>query len=204
MLIPERFPRILRSGRGQATIFSGCLIAASCALIPLAIAADNPGAHEHGRAQLQIALEKDQIDLIFTSPAYNLAGFEHEARNENERNWLTEISHWLEQTPLVSPESGACRVTAASVQLGGKTAYHDDDDHHHHDHGHDHDHESTHRDYEVTQQLSCSETDSGDAFTSPLPGRFPELETLTVEWVGPSGQGSAVMTSSDESFNLSK
>jgi hypothetical protein len=171
--------------------FAGCLLA-TCALPAFALAADNPGAHEHGKAQLQMALEDTSIDLIFTSPAYNLAGFEHQARTPDEKKRLADIRDWLETMPLINTEAGTCRVKTASVQLGGETESH-------HDHHND---KAAHRDYEVTQQLRCEEIGSGEIFSSPLPRRFPELETLTIEWIAPTGQGSTLMTPSAVNFNL--
>lgn len=194
-----------------------------------AMAADNPGAHEHGRAVLQMAVEDNRIDLMLTSPAYNLAGFEHEPRNDEQRNRLAEINQWLETTALVDTATPGCRVTAASAQLGeemdgdhhghhgehhkehhkehheehhGEKGHHD---HHHEDHhGHGDEHkQATHREYEVSQQLECEGIGSSQEFTSALMERFGELEELTVEWVSPSGQGSARLTSSNRKFTVS-
>lgn len=187
----------------------GCLLA-SCALAPAAFAAESLGAHEHGQARLQMALENNQIDLIFTSPAYNLAGFEYEARTKEEKKLLADIHRWLETTPLINTSSGACTVAAVTVELGGDDKSHGGHDHHkdgHHHDKHQGDHQDggeTHRDYEVTQQLACEGISVNDTFTSPLPERFPELEKLTIEWVGPSGQGSTVMTPESRTFGLSR
>lgn len=177
--ITHPFTRFLAA---MTTIFAG----------PVALAADNPGAHEHGQAQLQLVLSNNQIELMFTSPAYNLAGFEHQARTSQEKQRLADVHDWLKTTPLITRASGGCTITAAQVRLGGEP-------HDHHNHG---DHSSSHRDFEVTQQLNC-EADADDGiFRSGLPARFPELEVLTVEWVGPSGQGSARVTSAAPTFRL--
>lgn len=191
----------------------GCLIGA-CSLVPVASASDNPDAHEHGTAQLQMAMENNRIDLIFTSPAYNLAGFEHEAQTDKQKKQLADIRRWLETTPLINTGNRDCSVTRATVQLGENGGLHQKHDHHetghhdgkehHHDHNHDRHHRQgeTHRDYDVAQQLTCEGIDAGDIFTSPLPARFPELEELAVEWVGPAGQGSTLLTQSGQSFTL--
>ncbi|MDL0431218.1 DUF2796 domain-containing protein [Marinobacter sp. TBZ242] len=185
----------------------GCLITAST-LAPNLLAANNPGAHQHGHALLQMAVEENRIDLMFSSPTHNLAGFEHEARTEDERNLLADVRAWLESTPLINTDTGDCRVSAATVELGGNENGHGDDDHGHHDEDHhDHDHhqeeETTHRDYDVSQLLVCDRIASQQAFTSALLDRFQELEELTIEWVSPSGQGSARLTSSNPVFSIS-
>jgi len=210
MLIQRKTTKHPYLKRAQSLRLFGCLIA-TCALPAVTLAADSLGAHEHGQAQLQMALENSGIEIIFTSPAYNLAGFEHQARTEDEKKRLADITHWLETTPLINTETGACNVAATTVQLGGETQSHDDhnhheeshDEHNHHDKNHEDD-EATHRDYEVTQQLTCKEMDAGEIFTSPLPGRFPELQELTIEWVDPTGQGSTLITPSSPSFTLSE
>jgi len=185
----------------------GCMIAA-CSLAPVALAADNPGAHEHGHALLQMAVEENRIDLMLNSPAYNLAGFEHGARTEAEKSRLADINRWLETTPLVNTAAADCRVTGAAVELGGEEENHGGDTHH--DHGHDeHDHhdeehhgEATHREYDVSQQLACNRLNADQEFTSALMERFEGMEELTVEWVSPSGQGSARLTPSNRAFTV--
>ncbi len=193
--------------RPSASPFPGWVLA-PCVLAPLAFAADNPGAHEHGQARLQMALENDRIELMLTSPAYNLVGFEYKARTEAEKKQLADTSQWLKTTPLINTGAGTCSVTSATVSLGGDQEHHHHDDHdgHHHDHSHDQHSgdKTTHRDYEVTQQLSCAGIGPDQTLTTPLPERFPELETLTIEWVGPNGQGSTVVTSESRNFDLSR
>jgi len=190
--IPPNRPRSLHK--------LGCMIAA-CSLAPVALAADNPGAHEHGHARLQMAVEENRIDLMLNSPAYNLAGFEHGARTDAEKSRLADISRWLETTPLINTAAADCRVTAAAVELGGEEENHDGDTHHEDGH-HDEEHhgEATHREYDVSQQLECNRIDADQEFTSALMERFEGMAELTIEWVSPSGQGSARLTPSNRAF----
>ena len=192
--IPPNRPRSLHK--------LGCMIAA-CSLAPMALAADNPGAHEHGHARLQMAVEENRIDLMLNSPAYNLAGFEHGARSEAEKSRLADITRWLETTPLVNTAAADCRVTAAAVELGGEEENHDGDTHHEDGH-HDEEHhgEATHREYDVSQQLECNRIDADQEFTSALMERFEGMAELTIEWVSPSGQGSARLTPSNRAFTV--
>ncbi|MBE95501.1 DUF2796 domain-containing protein [Marinobacter sp.] len=192
--IPPNRPRSLHK--------LGCMIAA-CSLAPVALAADNPGAHEHGHARLQMAVEENRIDLMLNSPAYNLAGFEHGARTDAEKSRLADISRWLETTPLINTAAADCRVTAAAVELGGEEENHDGDTHHEDGH-HDEEHhgEATHREYDVSQQLECNRIDADQEFTSALMERFEGMAELTIEWVSPSGQGSARLTPSNRAFTV--
>lgn len=189
-----------KASRTRPFVALGYLLAA-CSLPATTYAADNPGAHEHGHARLQIAVENNSIDLMFTSPAFNLAGFEHEARTDEERNRLAEIKQWLNTTPLVNTDAANCRITAATAELGGEDTEKDQGHGHHDDHD-EHHQEATHREYDVSQQLACNGTGASREFTSALMEEFDNLEELTVEWVNQSGQGSALLTPSNRTFTI--
>ncbi|MFN2360134.1 MAG: DUF2796 domain-containing protein [Marinobacter sp.] len=190
---PSRSKR--RTNRQQPLLTLASLLAFTATPV---MATDNPGTHEHGHAVLQLAVEDNRIDLMLTSPAYNLAGFEHEARTDEQEVRLEEIRQWLESTALVNTETQGCRVTAASVQLGEEM-----EDHHDDHHGHEDDHgEATHREYDVSQQLECEVIGASQELRSALMDRFQDLEELTIEWVTPSGQGSARLTPSNRAFSI--
>ena len=184
-------------------------LTAMLSLSPAALASENPGAHEHGHAVLQAAFEGSRIDLVLETPAYNLAGFEHAPRTDDEKARLAAIGQWLGDTPLITTEQGTCTVTAATVELTGMEtaedeAHGDHHDHHddHHDHGHDeHDHDdhsqTTHSEYEVSQQIECDSVPASQTLTTPLLSRFEKLQELAVEWVHSSGQGSTRLTQAE-------
>jgi len=184
---------------------TNAILAATILTAGSTFASDNPGAHQHGHAELQLAIEGNQIDLIFTSPAYNLLGFEHRARTEEQKALVTQTTSWLGETPLVDTAEAGCKVMNAVVhhQAGG--------DDHGHDHGYAHDHEdkhadengSTHSDFEVTQSLSCSRLDASEVLSTPLTERFPEIEHLDVEWVWSGGQGAQELSHAESTFKLS-
>lgn len=172
-----------------------------------AVAGDNPGAHRHGYGQLQMAVQGGSIDLLFTSPAHNLAGFERQAQTPEEEARLAEIADWLSNNPLIDTAPGSCVVMAGSVHHSGPAGQPDKDHHHEDEHHHDDDHhheseDEGHREYEVSQQLECQALTAGQAFSSPLKVRFPNLEVLTVEWVGPAGQGSTRLGEGESTFQL--
>ncbi len=166
-----------------------------------AVAGDNPGAHRHGYGQLQMAVQGGKVDLFFTSPAYNLVGFERQAQTPEEKARVVEIADWLGGNPLIDTAPGSCVVMAGAVHHTGPAGQPDED--HHHDDEHHHDSEDEgHREYEVSQQLECEALIAGQAFSSPLKVRFPNLEVLTVEWVGEAGQGSIRLGEGESTFQL--
>lgn len=179
-----------------------CLLAASALLsaLPASLyASGNPDAHQHGHAVFQLAVSGDQVDLIFTSPAYNLLGFEHQARTEEQKARVKEIQAWLEDTPLADTAESGCRLNETDVhsEMGGE------DGEHHGDHEHDHAEErGSHSDIEITQTLTCSGLEGSVEFTTFLTDRFPELEELSVEWVWGGRQGSTRLRQGDSYFRL--
>ncbi|PHQ25412.1 metal ABC transporter substrate-binding protein [Marinobacter guineae] len=161
-------------------------------------ASDNPGTHQHGHAELQVAISNNQVDLIFTSPAYNLLGFEHEARTGEQEASVKETIAWLRTTPLVNTPESSCRIQDADVHYEANTG---DDDHR--DQGHDHDEKpARHSDIEVSQSLTCSGLEGSNELTTPLTIRFPGLEHLSLEWVWPEGQGSGRLAQGESLFKL--
>ncbi len=186
-------------------------LATSSALMAFsANASDNPGAHQHGHAELQVAVDGNQIDLIFTSPAYNLLGFEHRARTDDQKALVKETEEWLERTPLINTPDANCKVASAEVYHEAGDGSGDHHDHGHDSNGHDHhehnEHEHSegygHSDFEVTQVLNCTGLASAEALLIPLTERFPEIEDLGVQWVWSGGQGSTRLEQPESSFSL--
>lgn len=156
------------------------------ATLPAAADSGSLGAHTHGEARLQVAVESQRIDLLFRSPAANLLGFEHEPRNEAQKAQRDELVAWLEATPLVTNKAGDCVVEDAVV-------HHQQDSRHkghsgHSDDGHHQGHKDTHSEFDVSQRLRC-EGDALQGLTTPLQSRYPAIERLIVDWVTDDQQG---------------
>jgi len=150
-------------------------------LLPVAAtAADNLAAHQHGHAELSLAIDGTRIDLLLESPAYNLAGFEHEPQTEAQRQQLARVREWLRTTPLVDTLPASCTLSDSRIQQV-----------HGHDHN-EHDHsagEQSHSDFEVTQTLECPGLADSGSLSTPLLTEAEHMEELTVRWAGSRGQG---------------
>lgn len=69
-------------------------------------------AHVHGQAQIQIAVEKTQLLMNFSSPLYNFLGFERRAHNDKEKQMIEQLRQQA-QNPLYwfsLPASAQCRL----------------------------------------------------------------------------------------------
>lgn len=135
---------------------------------------DSLGAHSHGQAQLQLAMEGGSVDLFFTSPAVNLLGFEHALENEQQQAALEKVLNYFRTLPLLHTEGGECQVSSATVESPLM----------------DKNHQGGHSDITVTQTLACDPPLSGHKVDAAVMTDWPGIEQLEVEWVGDSGQGS--------------
>lgn len=172
-----------------------------CALATTSTASEQQP-HQHGHARLQMAVENNNVDLILTSPAYNLLGFEHEPRTEQQKQTLENARQWLTTQALITPAGGNCTVESASMSFSAKAT---EQDQHDYDHDHEESHDEAnneHSNIEVSQILDCAGTDLSGGFATPLTGQFPEIQELDVEWVTNSTQGSAKLSSPANQFQL--
>ncbi len=124
-------------------------IGAALALLASVPATAEP-AHEHGVAQLNVALDGSELVLFLESPAYNLVGFEHHPRDAAEREQLAQALTTLDGADrLFLPDAAAqCRLDRVAVEGEKLLAADDpqrDGDKHHDDDEHDNDeHEGEH------------------------------------------------------------
>ncbi|MBJ6136775.1 ZrgA family zinc uptake protein [Marinobacter litoralis] len=161
-----------------------------------ALAQQNLQAHQHGRAELQLAIAGEQIDLLLLTPAYNLVGFEHPPRSTEQHQTVDSATAWLERTALVNTDKQQCAPMQSDVQ----TSWNDEHTEHH-DHGHDH---AGHSDIEITQRLHCPGLTDATELETGLFGRFPGLEQLNTQWVGPNGQNAARLTPGEHRFKIAR
>ena len=106
------------------------------------------GAHEHGHATLALVQENNELQLLLTSPAMNIVGFEH-APSTHEHNAKIDAAAKLlkdhNQLFSISTEAG-CALEHAEVRSELLEASHKDehDEHHHEEEHHDEDHHEKH------------------------------------------------------------
>ena len=170
------------------------------------------GAHVHGIAALNLALEGGEVHIEFDSPAANIVGFEHAPSSEADHAALDQAVAVLKDGDSLfrfNTEAG-CRmekVDVASSLLEAGHAEHADEhkgdhDHEKHDeHGHRKDgyaHEGeTHSDIEVVYHFECDRPGRLTQLTVELFEAFPGTGKLSVQYVTESRQGAAELTPAD-------
>jgi len=144
------------------------------------------GAHEHGVASLNVALDGTTLELELDSPAMNLVGFEHAASSDADKAKVAAVRQQLEQ-PLklfVLAQAAGCNETTQQLQsplFGNASAADDDDD----GHAHAHEHSDIHAHY----QLTCSQPGKlAQLDLAPLFAAFPATQKINVQLIGPNGQ----------------
>ena len=185
------------------------VVMASAILAPLpASAADNPGAHQHGHAELQIAIDTNSADVFLRSPAYNLLGLEHQPRTKQQHQQLADLEQWAASTPLINIEDGSCNVEEAIFHSSWpKASSHQEShahDREHHEHEDQDNREHGHSDIEITQSLTCDGLADHQTLATPLMDRFPALEHLDVQWIGPGGQGATRLEAGEQQFRIGR
>ncbi len=159
------------------------------------------GAHEHGTAHLDVALDGTALELALHSPAANLLGFEHAPASAADEAQVAHARQQLEQ-PLVLfglPAAAACDVSEQELQgdlLGGAHAGYQRRD----GDAAPSEPESAaradgHSDIEARYRLDCRHPEAIQALDlRTLFERFPATERIQVQLIGPRGQQGAELT----------
>jgi hypothetical protein len=182
------------------------LLALPFALLPLAVAqaashehAHDPdhaheqhgslGAHEHGVASLNVALDGQTLEIQLESPALNLVGFEHEASSDADQAKVANARKHLEQPQALFalPIEAKCALQESQLE----SPLFEEAEHAEHEHGDEH----GHSDIDASYRFICANAaalqtlELGSFF-----GTFPGTEKLEVQLIGPSGQQGAELT----------
>jgi hypothetical protein len=159
---------------------------------------DSLGAHEHGVASLNVALDGQTLELQLESPAMNLVGFEHAAKSDADKAKVAAAKRELEQPiSLFALNSGDCKATQVELE---SPLFGDAD----HDHDHDHHaHQGEHSDIHAHYRLECAKANELKQLDlAELFKRFPATEKIQVQLIGPSGQQGVELTPAQPRLNF--
>lgn len=172
------------------------LLALPLALLPLAAAQASEheqeehgslGAHEHGAASLNVALDGQTLELEWQSPAMNLLGFEHAAESVADKAKVGAARAELEQ-PLSLfgiPAAAGCQVAEQELEspLFGDAHGHGEADQEHDEHASEHSEIHAHYHFSCSQPELLEGLNLGELFK-----RFPATQKIRVQLLGPNGQ----------------
>lgn len=162
------------------------------------------GKHEHGVAQLNVALDGKTLELELDSPAMNLVGFEHAASTDADKAAVAKARAQLEK-PLelfALPVTAGCSVASQELRsplFGDKAPAHAHKEKADHEHEHEHGHANIHAHY----QLSCEKPELLKLLTlAEFFKRFPATQKIQVQLIGPDGQKGADLAPASAELKL--
>ena len=154
-------------------------------------------------AQLQVAVDASQLEILFQSPAANIVGFEHAPANpEEERALAAALAKLRSGTLVLRPDPAAgCTLQQAEVEHGGtgEADGHDPD----HGEGHHHHRKSerserpaagSHSDFRARYRFDCQAPERLETLGVDLLREFPGIETLEAQVVTPERQYGTALT----------
>lgn len=147
----------------------------------LAMAHGPHAAHEHGVAELRVAIAGAEVEISFETPLDNLIGFEHEPRNDRQRKALQEALKTVGafERLFVLPAAAACAVVDVAVE-----APFGSQDHHDHDHDHGHGHAGV----SAVYTLKCATPAALDVLQVKVFDVFSRTRQIRAERLSPRGQ----------------
>lgn len=177
------------------------------------------GAHVHGVAWLDVALDGARLEIAFKGTGADLAGLEGRpadaadvAKVDTARRTLADATALFafepagacvpDGAPVVEPPASALEAPAAAGHDHDHKHDHDhthdhdhkhDHDHDHdHDHKHDHKHDHAHGDWSASYAFACATPPV--AVNLPLFDRYPDLTEVRAQILTGSGQTAAEAT----------
>ena len=166
--------------------------------------------HEHGAANLMLAIEGDKLQIGIEVPSESLIGFEHFPKSRSDRENFNEAIKILSDPSkfFSTPDDAECLLTGLNVSqtlFSGKEENehgHEKKDEHGHDDHDEHGHEDSekgeiHSEFRSNYSWNCLHTDEIDSIGNKLFSFFPRIEEIRVNWITTSGQGSLEIESGD-------
>lgn len=176
------------------------------------------GAHVHGVAHLNVALEGKNLYMEFMSPAANIVGFEHHPKNQSERDAIESARNTLKNADAVFklPAAAGARLVEVSVVSEAEHDTHHDAEHGHEGEGHreekagkDHGHHDAdehegeaHSDFKAVYRFVCQHPDKLATIEVGLFELFPGIEAIEVQILTETKQTALELTARKPKFNL--
>lgn len=151
------------------------------AFVALPAAAREPGAHVHGTARLQVAVDGGTLTLGLESPLDSLLGFEHMPRNDKQKAAVRAMADKLQQAATLFVPTPAAQCQLATVKLASpvlEAARQGDG----------------HADLDGDFVFRCAQPAALRDIELRWFAAFPYLQRVDVELIGPRGQTAARLT----------
>lgn len=171
-------------------LFTHLMIIIIISMITMRVFADEHqlGAHVHGVATLQAAVDAKILTLNFSSPLDNLIGFEHKSRNQAEVAQVQNMINQFYKTSLFVPTKAAqCKMQSINLESlvikknpNAKKPQHEEP--------------AGHADLDAELVYQCQQVKQLRDLQVNLFKTFPNLHELNAEVVSSQGQTAAKLT----------
>jgi len=159
-------------------------------------------AHQHGVADLNIAISKNDLVIELHSPADNILGFEFMPKTDQQKQTLSHSLSLLKQPNYLFEISKQAQCNLKQTQVNNpfeskKTGENDHKKHDHHEHHehHEHDEHDTHTEFEIQYSYHCQQPSHlTELKTNGLFNHFPNFVTLNVQWLNDTQQSATTLT----------
>jgi len=152
-------------------------------------------AHQHGVVVLDIAWSNQQLAIELHSPADNILGFEHEPKNKQQQQSLTNSLLVLKQANTLFALSTEAKCTLSDVQI--ETPFASEEEHKHNEHEEHEEHEE-HTDISALYSYHCLLAQHLKRISlDGLFKHFPNIETVKVQWVTEQKQSAKILNKTD-------
>lgn len=146
------------------------------------------GAHEHGKAVLNVALDGQKLFIELESPAMNIVGFEHEAHSQEDKQAVNKATKLLHQGEalFVLPNKAQCQLV--DIDIDSELLEHNDHE------GHD-DHDG-HSEFHAQYEFACKTMSALNNINLQILHTFEGIHELKVQLISDHGQSTSEMSAS--------
>jgi hypothetical protein len=157
------------------------------------------GAHVHGHARLNVAIEGKALSLELEAPGMDIVGFEHEPGTAEQKAALADAKTKLaDGLKLFAPSTEAsCALKSANI-----SAEAEQEDEHEHEAKSEGKEEHHHSEFRVEYAFECASPDRLTLMTFGYFKEFPNSLQLDVSVISPNGQSSSEVSRDKPSLNL--
>jgi hypothetical protein len=154
------------------------------------------GPHEHGVAELNVALDGNELWIELSSPAMNIVGFEYAPGNAEQKAAVRQATETLRDGARVfgtSPDAG-CELTEAKVTTDIEQAEGE-----HPEAAAEHGEEdkpsgAIHSEFQASYRFECAAPEALERLEVHLFDLFPGTEEVEAHVIGGAGQTAAELT----------
>ena len=164
-------------------------------------------AHEHGVAQISIAVEGQNIEIEMIIAGADAVGFEHTASSDSEKQAVKKAAKALRDVNRIITLSPDANCRAGEVEVNSGLL---EDKNEGTSHNHDHQNESkdkdghaeVHSEFITHYHFHCDYPSELTRATVGFFKIFPLARELEARWITPKGQGTATLTAKSPSLNF--